>query len=63
MMAEFIVDDLRKWATAIRRDSQFVPHGTSGEDAELLETAATEIERLRRENERLHRELENRAAR
>jgi hypothetical protein len=48
-----IVEELRDWAKRIRRDAEVTPYATSGEDSELLDRAANEIEKLREEIETL----------
>ena len=46
-----IVEELRARAQQIRHDAEVAPNGRSGEDSELLDRAANEIENLRVEIE------------
>jgi DNA-directed RNA polymerase subunit K/omega len=48
-----IVEELRARAQQIRRDAEVAPHGRGGEDSQLLDRAANEIENLRVEIETL----------
>ena len=48
-----IVEELRARAQQIKYDAEVTPHGRSGEDSDLLDRAANEIENLRIEIETL----------
>jgi DNA-directed RNA polymerase subunit K/omega len=48
-----IVEELRARAQQIKYDAEVTPHGRSGEDSDLLNRAANEIENLRIEIETL----------